>query len=84
MHLSRRGLLYGTAGVAAVSLPDAARARSPNQLTGFTGIAMPTTTSDRWVVEGADLEERLQGSATRPSSNTARTTSRPRSSRSSR
>lgn len=60
MHLSRRGLLYGTAGVAAGSLAACGAGEEPRQLTGFTGIAMPTTTSDRWVLEGADLEQRLQ------------------------
>ncbi|GAA2133113.1 sugar-binding protein [Glycomyces algeriensis] len=60
MHLSRRGLLYGTAGVAAVSLAACGAGEDSKQLTGFTGIAMPTTTSDRWVLEGADLEKRLQ------------------------
>ncbi|MCC3762130.1 sugar-binding protein [Glycomyces sp. TRM65418] len=61
MHLSRRGLLYGSAGVAAVSLAGCGESEASTQLTGFTGIAMPTTTSNRWVVEGADLEARLQG-----------------------
>ncbi|MEU5156246.1 sugar-binding protein [Glycomyces sp. NPDC021274] len=60
MHLSRRGLLYGTAGVAAVSLAACGKGEDSKQLTGFTGIAMPTMTSDRWVLEGADLEKRLQ------------------------
>ena len=59
MHLSRRGLLYGSAGVAAVSLAGCGEGEASTQLTGFTGIAMPTTTSNRWVVEGADLEKRL-------------------------
>jgi putative multiple sugar transport system substrate-binding protein len=61
MHLSRRGLLYGSAGVAAVSLAGCGAGEEPAKLTGYTGIAMPTTTSTRWVVEGADLEERLKG-----------------------
>jgi putative multiple sugar transport system substrate-binding protein len=61
MHLSRRGLLYGSAGVAAVSLAGCGEGEEPTRLTGFTGIAMPTTTSNRWVVEGADLDERLKG-----------------------
>jgi putative multiple sugar transport system substrate-binding protein len=61
MQISRRGLLYGSAGVAAVSLAGCGAGEETKPLTGFTGIAMPTTTSDRWVVEGADLEERLRG-----------------------
>jgi putative multiple sugar transport system substrate-binding protein len=61
MHLSRRGLLYGSAGVAAVSLAGCGKGEEPATLTGFTGIAMPTTTSTRWVIDGADLEKRLQG-----------------------
>ncbi|HEY1095108.1 MAG TPA: sugar-binding protein [Glycomyces sp.] len=60
MHLSRRGLLYGSAGVAAVSLAACGAGEGSKKLTGYTGIAMPTTTSDRWVLEGADLEKRLQ------------------------
>jgi putative multiple sugar transport system substrate-binding protein len=60
MHLSRRGLLYGSAGVAAVSLAACGSGEDAKQLTGYTGIAMPTSTSDRWVLEGADLEKRLQ------------------------
>jgi putative multiple sugar transport system substrate-binding protein len=61
MHLSRRGLLYGSAGVAAVSMAGCGEGEEARQLTGFTGIAMPTTTSTRWVVDGAELEERLKG-----------------------
>jgi putative multiple sugar transport system substrate-binding protein len=60
MHLSRRGLLHGTAGVAAVSLAACGAGEETKQLSGFTGISMPTTTSERWVLEGADLEKRLQ------------------------
>jgi putative multiple sugar transport system substrate-binding protein len=59
MHLSRRGLLYGTTGAAVVSLAGCGAGEASKPLTGYTGIAMPTTTSDRWVVEGADLEKRL-------------------------
>ncbi|HEX2144966.1 MAG TPA: sugar-binding protein [Glycomyces sp.] len=61
MHLSRRGLLYGSAGVAAVSLAGCGTGKDSTPLTGHTGITLPTTTSDRWVIEGADLEKRLQG-----------------------
>jgi putative multiple sugar transport system substrate-binding protein len=61
MHLSRRGLLYGSAGVAAVSVAGCGEGEDPTRLTGFTGIALPTTGSNRWVIEGADLEARLQG-----------------------
>ncbi|MFG3338863.1 substrate-binding domain-containing protein [Glycomyces sp. NPDC048151] len=60
MHLSRRGLLLGTAGVAAGALTACGAGEDAKPLTGYTGIAMPTTTSDRWVLEGADLEKRLQ------------------------
>jgi putative multiple sugar transport system substrate-binding protein len=60
MQLSRRGLLYGTAGVAAVSLAACGAGGETKPLTGFTGIAMPTMTSERWALEGADLEKRLQ------------------------
>ncbi|WP_051325407.1 sugar-binding protein [Glycomyces tenuis] len=31
-----------------------------SSLSGFTGIAMPTQTSDRWVIEGGFLEQQLQ------------------------
>ncbi|THV31214.1 sugar-binding protein [Glycomyces paridis] len=61
MHLSRRGLLFGSAGLAATSLAGCGADGESGALTGHTGIAMPTTTSDRWVVEGADLEKRLKG-----------------------
>ncbi|MDA1358033.1 sugar ABC transporter substrate-binding protein [Glycomyces luteolus] len=60
MQLSRRGLLFGTAGLAAVSLAGCGAGEDTKQLSGFTGISMPTTTSDRWVLEGADLEKRLK------------------------
>ncbi|MEV3938807.1 sugar-binding protein [Glycomyces sp. NPDC049804] len=60
MRLNRRGLLFGTAGAAAASLAACGKGEESKQLTGHTGIAMPTTASDRWVIEGADLEKRLQ------------------------
>lgn len=60
MHVSRRRLLYGSAGIAATTLAGCGAGEESTGLTGFTGIAMPTTTSDRWVVEGKDLERRLQ------------------------
>jgi putative multiple sugar transport system substrate-binding protein len=60
MHLSRRGLLYGSAGAAAVSLAGCGvGGEEESGLTGFTGISMPTDTSERWVIEGEALEEDL-------------------------
>ncbi|MQM24339.1 substrate-binding domain-containing protein [Glycomyces albidus] len=60
MHLSRRGLLYGSAGAAAVSLAGCGvGGEEERNLTGFTGISMPTDTSERWVIEGQALEENL-------------------------
>ncbi|WP_030158352.1 sugar-binding protein [Glycomyces sp. NRRL B-16210] len=61
MHVSRRRLLYGSAGIAATTLAGCGLGEGSEELTGFTGIAMPTTTSDRWVSEGAELEDRLKG-----------------------
>jgi len=61
MHLSRRGLLYGSAGVAAVSLAGCGAGEEPAKLAGFTGISMPTDTSERWVIEGKALEDNLKG-----------------------
>ncbi|RRS02014.1 substrate-binding domain-containing protein [Glycomyces terrestris] len=62
MYLSRRGLLYGSAGAAAVSLAGCGvGGEDAPQLTGFTGISMPTDTSERWVIEGRALEENLKG-----------------------
>lgn len=62
MHLSRRGLLYGSAGAAAVSLAGCGvGGEEAPGLTGFTGISMPTDTSERWVIEGGELEENLTG-----------------------
>lgn len=60
MHLSRRGLLFGSAGAAAVSLAGCGAGEEAAQLTGFTGIAMPTDTSERWVIEGKSLEDNLK------------------------
>lgn len=60
MHLSRRRLLYGSAGVAAVSVAGCSAGEESSSLTGFTGISMPTQTSDRWVIEGGFLEQQLQ------------------------
>ncbi|MEU5870096.1 sugar-binding protein [Glycomyces sp. NPDC047369] len=60
MHLSRRGLLYGSAGAAAVSLAGCGAGGDGPQLTGFTGISMPTDTSERWVIEGKALEANLK------------------------
>ncbi|SDD20036.1 sugar-binding protein [Glycomyces harbinensis] len=60
MHLSRRGLLYGSAGLAAASLAGCGEGEEAAQLTGFTGISMPTDTSERWVIEGEALEENLK------------------------
>lgn len=60
MHLSRRGLLFGSAGVAAVSLAGCGAGEESTQLTGFTGISMPTDTSERWVIEGKALEDNLK------------------------
>jgi putative multiple sugar transport system substrate-binding protein len=61
MYLSRRGLLYGSAGVAAVSLSGCGiGGEEDEQLTGFTGISMPTDTSERWVIEGKALEANLK------------------------
>ncbi|SDK66382.1 putative multiple sugar transport system substrate-binding protein [Glycomyces sambucus] len=62
MYLSRRGLLYGSAGVAAVSLAGCGVGGDDGpELTGFTGISMPTDTSERWVIEGKALEDNLKG-----------------------
>ena len=60
MYLSRRGLLFGSAGLAAVSLAGCGAGDEAAQLTGFTGISMPTDTSERWVIEGKALEENLK------------------------
>ncbi|THV39471.1 sugar-binding protein [Glycomyces buryatensis] len=60
MHLSRRGLLSGSAGVAAVSLAGCSAGEDSVQLSGFTGIAMPATDSDRWVIEGEVMEQLLK------------------------
>src|SRR5690606_19167026 len=60
MHLSRRRLLYGSAGVAAVSVAGCSAGEESSSLTGFTGISMPTQTSDRWVIEAGFLEQQLQ------------------------
>ncbi len=59
MYLSRRRLLYGTAGVAATSLAGCSAGEETTELTGFTGISMPTKTSERWDIEGAALEKQL-------------------------
>ena len=60
MHLSRRRLLHGTAGVAATSLAGCSAGEETTGLSGFTGISMPTQTSERWEIEGAAMEEQLQ------------------------
>ncbi|MEU6859483.1 sugar-binding protein [Glycomyces sp. NPDC046736] len=60
MHLSRRGLLYGSAGLAAVSVAGCGAGEDSPELTGFTGISMPTDTSERWVIEGRLLEENFK------------------------
>ena len=60
MHLSRRGLLYGSAGVAAVTVAGCSAGEESVELTGFTGIAMPMTESERWVIEGEYLKEHLE------------------------
>ncbi len=60
MHLSRRRLLYGSAGVAAVAAAGCSTGEKSAALTGFTGISMPTQTSDRWVFEGGVLEQQLK------------------------
>ncbi|GAB3223130.1 sugar ABC transporter substrate-binding protein [Glycomyces halotolerans] len=60
MHLSRRRLLYGSAGVAAMSMAGCSAAETSAELTGHTGIAMPTSTSERWVIEGEALEQQLK------------------------
>ncbi len=50
---------------------------------GLVGIAMPTKSSARWIADGDNLVKAAQGdAATRPTSSTPRTTSRPRSPRS--
>lgn len=59
MHLSRRRLLYGSAGMAALTVAGCSAGEESTSLTGFTGIAMPTKTSDRWVIEGGFLEDQL-------------------------
>lgn len=60
MHLSRRRLLYGSAGITAATAAGCSTGEESSSLTGFTGIAMPTQTSDRWVIEGGVLEKQLQ------------------------
>lgn len=60
MHLSRRHLLHGSAGVAAVSVAGCSAGEESAQLTGIIGISMPVTTSERWVIEGEYLKEHLE------------------------
>lgn len=60
MHISRRRLLYGSAGVAAVSVAGCAAGEETANLTGFTGLAMPTTASERWIADGESLKTQLE------------------------
>jgi putative multiple sugar transport system substrate-binding protein len=60
MRLSRRRLLYGSAGAAVATMAGCSTGGEASSLSGFTGIAMPTQTSDRWVIEGGFLEKQLQ------------------------
>lgn len=56
MYLSRRRLLVGSAGVAAISMAGCSAGEASPALTGFTGIAMPNT-KDRWEIEGHYLQD---------------------------
>ncbi|WP_100445643.1 substrate-binding domain-containing protein [Glycomyces xiaoerkulensis] len=59
MYLSRRRLLYGSTGLAVTAVAGCSSDEESAELTGFTGISMPTTTSERWVIEGEALENML-------------------------
>ncbi|GAB3993858.1 sugar ABC transporter substrate-binding protein [Glycomyces albus] len=59
MQLSRRSLLAGSAGTAAISLAGCSADGDAADLAGFVGIALPGITG-RWDIEGHHLEQLIK------------------------